>query len=165
MKPLAIDLFCGLGGWTEGLQAEGYSYYAWICHTKRVLSRIDSGRRSTSQVSVGFGRPVSSSLVTVSLSSRKAILLAWRIASHMSLRSAKSLTGCRCCIAAITHRVCAHRTSSSAPKKTTFAIVGIKAGGSERSIETNGERKIRVPFSAMRPWSQCWLSSPQAEGR
>ncbi|CAB4147454.1 S-adenosyl-L-methionine-dependent methyltransferase [uncultured Caudovirales phage] len=24
MKPLAIDLFCGLGGWTEGLIAEGY---------------------------------------------------------------------------------------------------------------------------------------------
>lgn len=24
MKPLAIDLFCGLGGWTEGLLAEGY---------------------------------------------------------------------------------------------------------------------------------------------
>jgi hypothetical protein len=24
-KPLAIDLFCGLGGWTEGLLAEGYS--------------------------------------------------------------------------------------------------------------------------------------------
>lgn len=24
MKPLAIDLFCGLGGWTEGLQLEGY---------------------------------------------------------------------------------------------------------------------------------------------
>jgi hypothetical protein len=23
-KPLAIDLYCGLGGWTEGLQAEGY---------------------------------------------------------------------------------------------------------------------------------------------
>src|SRR5207247_1585522 len=23
-KPLAIDLFCGLGGWTEGLIAEGY---------------------------------------------------------------------------------------------------------------------------------------------
>lgn len=22
--PLAIDLFCGLGGWTEGLLAEGY---------------------------------------------------------------------------------------------------------------------------------------------
>lgn len=24
-KPLAIDLFCGLGGWTEGLLAEGYN--------------------------------------------------------------------------------------------------------------------------------------------
>jgi hypothetical protein len=24
MKPLGIDLFCGLGGWTEGLIAEGY---------------------------------------------------------------------------------------------------------------------------------------------
>jgi hypothetical protein len=25
MKPLAIDLFCGLGGWTEALLAEGYT--------------------------------------------------------------------------------------------------------------------------------------------
>lgn len=23
-QPLAIDLYCGLGGWTEGLLAEGY---------------------------------------------------------------------------------------------------------------------------------------------
>ena len=24
MKPLAIDLYCGLGGWSEGLIAEGF---------------------------------------------------------------------------------------------------------------------------------------------
>lgn len=24
MKPLAIDLYCGLGGWTEALLAEGW---------------------------------------------------------------------------------------------------------------------------------------------
>ena len=25
-RPLAADLFCGLGGWTEGLLAEGWKY-------------------------------------------------------------------------------------------------------------------------------------------
>lgn len=29
MKPLAIDLFCGLGGWTEGLLAEGYEVFGF----------------------------------------------------------------------------------------------------------------------------------------
>lgn len=29
MKPLAIDLFCGLGGWTEGLLAEGYEAHGF----------------------------------------------------------------------------------------------------------------------------------------
>lgn len=28
-KPLAIDLFCGLGGWTEGLIAEGYEAHGF----------------------------------------------------------------------------------------------------------------------------------------
>ncbi len=25
MKPLAVDLYCGLGGWSEGLIAEGWN--------------------------------------------------------------------------------------------------------------------------------------------
>lgn len=34
MKPLAIDLFCGLGGWTEGLLAEGWNVVGFDieCH-------------------------------------------------------------------------------------------------------------------------------------
>jgi len=29
MRPVAIDLFCGLGGWTEGLIAEGYDVFGF----------------------------------------------------------------------------------------------------------------------------------------
>lgn len=32
MSPLAIDLFCGLGGWTEGLLAEGYRVVGFDNH-------------------------------------------------------------------------------------------------------------------------------------
>jgi site-specific DNA-cytosine methylase len=31
VKPLAIDLFCGLGGWTAGLLAEGYDVVGFDC--------------------------------------------------------------------------------------------------------------------------------------
>ncbi len=31
MRPLAIDLFCGLGGWTDGLLAEGWDVIGFDC--------------------------------------------------------------------------------------------------------------------------------------
>ena len=34
MKPLAIDIYCGLGGWSEGLLAEGFDVVGFDieCH-------------------------------------------------------------------------------------------------------------------------------------
>jgi len=41
---LAIDLFCGLGGWTEGLLAEGYEVIGFDIGVNRLyLARFDGG--------------------------------------------------------------------------------------------------------------------------
>ena len=42
MKPLAIDLFCGLGGWTEGLLAEGYYVLSWGRDMSELTEVIDN---------------------------------------------------------------------------------------------------------------------------
>ena len=39
MKPLAIDLFCGLGGWTEGLVAEGWDVIGFDIERHRYPAR------------------------------------------------------------------------------------------------------------------------------
>jgi hypothetical protein len=39
VKPLAIDLYCGLGGWTEGLLAEGY----WVVGFDNVHPSVNGG--------------------------------------------------------------------------------------------------------------------------
>ncbi len=59
MKPLAIDLFCGLGGWTDGLLAEGYDVIGFDIERHRYLARDMSASDGTKirQSGVDFNNP------------------------------------------------------------------------------------------------------------
>jgi len=46
MKPLAIDIYCGLGGWTEGLLAEGWKVVGFDIERHRYMKRIDAQTES-----------------------------------------------------------------------------------------------------------------------
>jgi hypothetical protein len=46
MKPLAIDIYCGLGGWTEGLLAEGYRVVGFDIERHRYMKRVDTQSES-----------------------------------------------------------------------------------------------------------------------
>jgi hypothetical protein len=43
-KPLAIDLFCGLGGWTEGLLAEGYDVVGFDIERHQYKKLVEATR-------------------------------------------------------------------------------------------------------------------------
>jgi hypothetical protein len=58
-RPLAIDLYCGLGGWTEGLLAEGYEVVGFDIERHRYPAR-DMGAseaRKVRQNGVDFNNP------------------------------------------------------------------------------------------------------------
>jgi hypothetical protein len=58
-KPLAIDLYCGLGGWTEGLMAEGYDVIGFDIERHRYPARDMSASDGTKvrQSGVDFNNP------------------------------------------------------------------------------------------------------------
>ena len=45
-RPLAVDLFCGLGGWTEGLLAEGYRVVGFDIERHRYPKLVSHGSES-----------------------------------------------------------------------------------------------------------------------
>jgi hypothetical protein len=62
MAPLAIDLFCGLGGWTEGLLAEGYDVIGFDIERHRYPARAlpDAGMRKIAEDGVDFNNKADS---------------------------------------------------------------------------------------------------------
>src|SRR6188508_2094368 len=57
-RPLAIDLFCGLGGWAEGLLAEGFDVVGFDIERHRYPERVlNSGARKVAADGVDFNNP------------------------------------------------------------------------------------------------------------
>jgi hypothetical protein len=63
VKPLAIDLYCGLGGWADGLLAEGYDVVGFDIERHRYPARdiehqSDGLKQGGAALKLGDGRPV-----------------------------------------------------------------------------------------------------------
>lgn len=168
-RPLAIDLFCGLGGWTSGLLAEGlalqgYPWYDWICHTKRARLLIDSGRKFAKVVPAGNGRrPHAPSATACSWSARENRRRA-PIESRGNYHAAQSRTGCRSCTNATTQNACDPLTCSWGRRPTTCATVAQSIDGNT-SHATSVARTIPTPFFPTPKSNQCWLISRRAGGQ
>lgn len=154
MKPLAIDLFCGLGGWTDGLLAEGYLWYDWICRIQRVLLNNVSGKRLKKLADVGFGQPQPEHSDTECLLSKKANLHAALIVLRGNCHMVRYQMVSRFCIAVITHDAFAPRICSWALKRTTCVICGKRADGNIRHA-IKAVKGIRIPFSLIHKSPHC----------
>lgn len=56
MKPLAIDLFCGLGGWTEGFLAEDYDVVGFDIENHQYGQHRYPGQLVIQDIQRGSGR-------------------------------------------------------------------------------------------------------------
>lgn len=161
---LAIDLFCGLGGWTEGFLAEGYMCYVWICHTKRPLSQKDSSDTLTKLLNAGYGPGASRASATVSSLSQKANLRRWRIEFRMRSLSVLFPMVCKFCTGA-TFRIASDQSIYSLALSPTICTI--------RSPRDDGNIRLAIravaliqtlclPMSrSLRLWPSCVMAGGQ----
>lgn len=155
-RPLAIDLYCGLGGWSSGLLAEGlmphgYLWYDSIWHTKRARSPNGSGKKLTSRLAVGRGQPRSRLSVTEDSSSKRAPRRSGHIAWHTRWSSDRFRRGCKFCIVATIRPASIQITSFSVLRPTIFATCRRRDGGNispgikaANAIQTRSSRTLRL---------------------
>ena len=161
---LAIDLYCGLGGWTEGLLSEGWIWYDWIWPTKLVRSLKDSGKRSISPpANAGYGWLQGSVSVTGNSPSQKVARSSAPIVLLTRSVPAPFLTACKSYIGVMCRRASTRRIFSWVRKATTFKTCEPRGDGIT-GREIRAARTIQTQFSLMLRSRACWQTSPTAGG-
>jgi len=154
-QPLAIDLYCGLGGWAEGFLAEGYTWYDSICHIKPPRWPKDSCAMSTKPLNAGSGQGVESSSDMGNSSSPRAILRRWRTALHTLSSSARSLKVCKCCTDAMCPTVLTQSIFSLERRLRTWMTCAQRSDG-DTSRATKAAARIQTPSSQIGKSPHSW---------
>ena len=162
MKPLAIDLYCGLGGWAEGFLAEGYACYDWTCHIQRVCLKIGFGKRSIRREIVGYGQHRGRGLDTGSSCAEKGFLQRWRIGLYTNSLSAPFPLESRCFIGATIPVASVPTICSSGLNKTICETCEPKgAGDIVQGIKAASETQTQSFLTHKS--LQCWRKLNLAE--
>ena len=84
MKPLCIDLFCGLGGWAQGFLAEGYWVIGFDIERHCYGEERYPGDLVLQDVRTLHGSQFRDCNVYRRQPAMPAVLLGWRCRSHFS---------------------------------------------------------------------------------